>query len=204
MTKQNQFINAEITVKNREEAELAAKKAEELGYRWVQGLEYSVGDNCLRLYDDGEYVFHSLKISVSNRPIIPLSDFLSNPKYDMCKPQPVQLDCRINTCKFYKGAGVCSHHAPEITLSLYANGKEGFMCGSREEGDHLTQPKNESRKEIVEIDGIKWRVELIKKVEEPMSAEEFFYSQEGVGNAPQWMDRYAKYRLEFERVKQQQ
>ena len=143
MTNQKEFINAEIPVSNREEAEAAAKRAEELGYRWVQGLEYSVGDNCLRLYDDGEYVFHSLKISVSNRPIIPLSDFL-----------------------------------------------------------------NQTRTETITLDnGEKWRVQLIEKVEEePMSAEKYYevHSGSDVLNVCFWMDRYAKYRLEFERVKQQQ
>ena len=55
------------------------------------------------------------------------------PKHNMCKPQPVQLDCRVTTCRFYKGGGTCSHHAPEITLHIFPKGDTDFNCGSRED-----------------------------------------------------------------------
>ena len=136
MTKQNKFINAEIPVSNKHEAELAAKRAEELGYEFISHREYSDKCNYLTMYYNGRYGFY------------------------------VDRD---------------------LTLKIIA----------------LSEFLNQPRTETITLDnGEKWRVELIEKVqEEPMSAEEFFYSQEGVGNAPHWMERYAKYRLEFERNK---
>ena len=135
MTKQNKFINAEIPVSNKHEAELAAKKAEELGYSLDSDFQYSNECKVITLFDDGScgfYIDRDLTLK-----LIPLPDFL-----------------------------------------------------------------NQKRTETITLDnGEKWRVELIEKVEEPMSAEEFFHSQSGVGNAPHWMERYAQYRLEFERGK---
>lgn len=40
--------------------------------------------------------------------------------------QPCQIDCRVTSCKYYKGAGVCSNISPAITLN--ENGK--FVCWS--------------------------------------------------------------------------
>ena len=130
----NKFINAEIPVSNKEEAELAAKKAEELGYRIDEKfLNYKGSHKYLTLSDDGYYSFWSFKEEI---PITPLYEFL-----------------------------------------------------------------NQSRTETITLDnGEKWRVKLIEKVqEEPMSAKEFLDTKAGVGNAPNWMESYAKYRLEFER-----
>lgn len=41
---------------------------------------------------------------------------LEEDKYDMCKPQPVQLDCRREWCKFHKD-GSCTHDAPALTVN---------------------------------------------------------------------------------------
>ncbi len=46
--------------------------------------------------------------------------------YPLCVPQFAQLDCRVTTCKYYKGAGVCSNVAPAIVLN--ENGI--FFCKS--------------------------------------------------------------------------
>ena len=130
----NKFINAEIPVANKNEAEAAAKRAEELGYRIDDKLlNYKGSDRYLTLTNKGCYGFWSFKEEI---PATPLSEFL-----------------------------------------------------------------NQSRTETVTLDnGEKWRVKLIEKVqEEPMSAEEFFHTKAGVGNAPNWMERYAQYRLDFER-----
>ena len=132
----NKFINAEIPVSNKEEAELAAKRAEELGY--------SIGDVLLKYKDDSRYLtltnngcygFWSFK---EQMPITPLSEFL-----------------------------------------------------------------NQRRTETITLDnGEKWRVKLIEKVqEEPMSAREYYEFHTSVGNVCDWMESYAKYRLEFERDK---
>ena len=135
----NKFINAEIPVANKHEAELAAKKAEELGYSLDSRCEYADGDNYLTLFKKGTYGFYTDRATILK--VIPFSDFLDQ------------------------------FHTKTITLE----------------------------------NGEKWRVQLIEKVEEePMSAEEFFHSKVGDGNAPQWMEAYAQYRLECEREKANQ
>ena len=140
MEKENKFINAEIPVSNKEEAELAAKKAVELGYRANSYfLNYGTDTKYLTLINNGRYGFYAHIVKAHT--IIPLSDFL-----------------------------------------------------------------NQTRTETVTLEnGEKWRVKLIEKVrEEPMSAEEFFYGGDGLYKTTDWMERYAQYRLEFEREKQQQ
>ena len=132
--KNNKFINAEIPIANAEEAELAAKRAEELGYRIDDKLlNYKGSDKYLTLTNNGCYGFWSFK---EEMPITPLSEFL-----------------------------------------------------------------NQSRTETITLDnGEKWRAKLIEKVqEEPMSAKEFLDTKGGLGNRILWMERYAKYRLDFER-----
>ena len=71
----NKFINAEIPVSNSHEAELAAKRADELGY--------SIGDVLLKYKDDSRYLtltnngcygFWSFK---EQMPTTPLSEFLN-------------------------------------------------------------------------------------------------------------------------------
>jgi hypothetical protein len=47
--------------------------------------------------------------------------------YPMSYEQPCQIDCRIESCKFYKGAGVCENISPAITLNK--NGE--FVCWSK-------------------------------------------------------------------------
>ncbi len=48
-------------------------------------------------------------------------------RYPMTYDQPCQIDCRVTSCKFYKGAGVCENVSPAITLN--ENGK--FVCWSK-------------------------------------------------------------------------
>lgn len=45
----------------------------------------------------------------------------------MTYDQPCQIDCRVTSCKFYKGAGKCENVSPAITLN--ENGK--FVCWSK-------------------------------------------------------------------------
>lgn len=45
----------------------------------------------------------------------------------MTYDQPCQIDCRVTSCKFYKGAGNCENVSPAITLN--ENGK--FVCWSK-------------------------------------------------------------------------
>ena len=71
----NKFINAEIPIANAEEAELAAKKAEELGYRIENILQkYKGCDKYLTLTNKGYYGFWTFK---EGMPVTPLSDFLN-------------------------------------------------------------------------------------------------------------------------------
>ena len=134
MKQETKFVNAEIPVANKHEAEEAAKMAEELGYEFISGSEYSDRCNYLTLFYKGGYGFYVDKdLSLK---IIHLSDFLNQPRTET------------------------------ITLD----------------------------------NGEKWRVQLIEKVqEEPMSAEEFYHNKGGLGNKFRWMERYAQYRLDFER-----
>ncbi len=48
-------------------------------------------------------------------------------RYPMTYDQPAQIDCRVEECKFYKGAGKCSNISPAITLN--PNGT--FVCWSK-------------------------------------------------------------------------
>lgn len=52
--------------------------------------------------------------------------------YDMCELQPAQLDCRVELCKFYAGAGICKNKAPAITL----HPDKSFVCWSRKIRKH--------------------------------------------------------------------
>ena len=135
MKQETKFVNAEIPVANKHEAEEAAKMAEELGYRYTNfPLEhYDQHKKYLSLYESGNYGYGSTRVY---NTVIPLSEFL-----------------------------------------------------------------NQNRTETITLDnGEKWRVQLIEKVqEEPMSAEEFYHNKGGLGNKFRWMERYAQYRLEFER-----
>lgn len=47
--------------------------------------------------------------------------------YSMCASQFAQIDCRVQECLFYKGAGNCSNASPAITLN--PDGK--FVCWSK-------------------------------------------------------------------------
>jgi hypothetical protein len=56
--------------------------------------------------------------------------FMKGKKYPMCDSQLAQIDCRVETCKFYQGGGVCWNCSPAITL----NPDGTFVCWSKEEG----------------------------------------------------------------------
>jgi Fe-S-cluster containining protein len=45
-------------------------------------------------------------------------------RYQMCKDQLAQIDCRMIDCIFYKSSGRCSNISPAITL----NENNTFMC----------------------------------------------------------------------------
>lgn len=47
--------------------------------------------------------------------------------YPMSTSQFAQIDCRVTTCKFYQGAGVCSNISPAIVL----NESGSFWCKSK-------------------------------------------------------------------------
>ena len=79
MGKENEFINAEIPVSNKEEAKLAAKRAEELGYEPnIYFLNYETDTEYLTLYNNGRYDFYSYR--AKTHIIIPLSEFLNQPQ----------------------------------------------------------------------------------------------------------------------------
>jgi hypothetical protein len=57
---------------------------------------------------------------------------------------------------------------------------------------------HDNQTHIVEIDGEKWRVELVEKVVEPMFASEWYNKNKGeFVNRFDAMNQYAAYRLEF-------
>ena len=58
-----------------------------------------------------------------NKPVVSGSVY----RYPMTYDQPCQIDCRVTSCKFYQGAGVCNNISPAITLN--ENGK--FVCWSK-------------------------------------------------------------------------
>lgn len=47
--------------------------------------------------------------------------------YPMCTSQFAQIDCRVTTCKYYQGGGVCSNLSPAIVL----NESGSFWCKSK-------------------------------------------------------------------------
>ena len=57
------------------------------------------------------------------KPVDSGSDY----RYQMTYDQPCQIDCRVTSCKFYQGAGVCNNISPAITLN--ESGK--FVCWSK-------------------------------------------------------------------------
>jgi len=45
-------------------------------------------------------------------------------KYQMCKEQPAQIDCRQMNCIWHKAGGHCTNISPAITL----NGNDTYVC----------------------------------------------------------------------------
>jgi hypothetical protein len=60
--------------------------------------------------------------------IISRAKEMQGPRYPMCKDQPAQIDCRVDKCKYYTGAGACSNVSPAITL----NANRTFVCWSKD------------------------------------------------------------------------
>lgn len=52
---------------------------------------------------------------------------MNSKRYPMCSDQPAQLDCRVETCKFYGEGGKCNNISPAITL----NENQTFICWSK-------------------------------------------------------------------------
>ena len=50
-------------------------------------------------------------------------------RYPMTYDQPCQIDCRVTSCKSYKGAGKCGNISPAITLNKNGN----FVCWSKDD-----------------------------------------------------------------------
>jgi hypothetical protein len=48
--------------------------------------------------------------------------------YPMSISQSAQIDCRVSTCKYNKGRGVCDNVSPAISLN--ENGK--FVCWTKD------------------------------------------------------------------------
>lgn len=59
----------------------------------------------------------------------PDSEDYAEEMYPMCEPQFAQIDCRVTSCGYYKGGGVCSNVAPAIVLNENGN----FWCKSKKE-----------------------------------------------------------------------
>lgn len=52
---------------------------------------------------------------------------MSNKRYPMTSDQPAQIDCRMDSCIFYSGAGKCKNISPALTLNPDAT----FVCWSK-------------------------------------------------------------------------
>ena len=80
MKQETKFVNAEIPIANAKEAELAAKKAEKLGYRIDDKLlNYRSNSKYLTLTDSGFFGFWPFK---EEMPVIPLSEFMAADKQE--------------------------------------------------------------------------------------------------------------------------
>jgi hypothetical protein len=63
-------------------------------------------------------------------------------RYPMCADRPVQLECRMEDCIFYAGAGSCSNVSPAISLfKLKPNGWRYFTCWTRQVREVPTEVK---------------------------------------------------------------
>lgn len=69
-----------------------------------------------------------LKLVKPRQPHLPQTNVSGSAyRYPMTYDQHCQIDCRVTSCKFYKGAGKCENVSPAITLN--ENGK--FVCWSQ-------------------------------------------------------------------------
>lgn len=58
--------------------------------------------------------------------------------YNMCEPQPVQLDCRITDCKYHANGG-CVNAAPAIKfnkISILCHSYENVLGDNQEGGEN--------------------------------------------------------------------
>lgn len=75
-------------------------------------------------------LFEKLGLIKPRQPHLPQTNVSgSTYRYPMTYDQPCQIDCRVTSCKFYKGAGKCENISPAITLN--ENGK--FVCWSKDD-----------------------------------------------------------------------
>lgn len=89
---------------------------------WNVELTNDNGDT-LKLH--GEYEADFFKSEAKKLRLVAVGG--SAYRYPMSYDQPCQIDCRVTSCKFYKGAGKCENVSPAITLNK--NGK--FVCWSK-------------------------------------------------------------------------
>ena len=87
------------------------------------GGDINVQMKLLQIERDGAFLAEMLKQNNSTKIELKDSD---NYRYPMCKDQLAQIDCRIESCKFYKNAK-CTNISPAITL----NESKTFVCWSK-------------------------------------------------------------------------
>ncbi len=94
-------------------------------------------------------VLHKLKHGYKAKLVVENNEHSINTKelegrrYPMTKDQAAQIDCRNESCKFYKGGGTCSNISPAITLN--SDGK--FVCWSEQLKADKKELKTEQTKE---------------------------------------------------------
>ena len=131
----NKFINAKIPVSNRREAELAAKSAEELGYR-ANGkfVKYKTDTEYLTLINNGYYGFWAHE---DEMPVTPLSEFLNQSRtetvtLDNGEKWRVKLIERVQEEPmsaeefFHSKGGVTNAHHWMVVMEAYAKYRLDF------------------------------------------------------------------------------
>jgi hypothetical protein len=127
-----------------------------------------------------------------------------NERYQMCKDQNAQIDCRVEDCKYYNGAGECMNVSPAITLNETKERGKWFTCWS-----HKSKKKpvliTEDGKELFECDEY-WYVDisfnhfnigysnLTNYINKKLNNWKYFSTQESAKkwideNKPKWSDK---------------
>lgn len=100
----------------------------------VEGYEASLAD-CGNEFEECECSAEHKHCIYQNgatlKRIEPVLESVEQERYPMGKDQPAQIDCRVESCVFYKGAGTCSNLSPAITLNK--NGH--FVCWSNKQSN---------------------------------------------------------------------